>query len=241
MPDAKSGTKRIVELDRIDALIEPFDWAFARDHVREIEAYWERETSGKLGFYDGEVLIQHRGAVEGRVFQAGYSITRYKPFFAWQRMGHPGAQVRNGFAMAALRARDGAYLLGVMSAHTANAGRVYFAAGTPDRGDIVDGQVDLLGSVVRELSEETGLTVEDVAIGEGWTAVLGASNVAFMRPVMIDCPARDARQLILDRMKALPEQELSDIVVVGGPQDIDPVRMPAFQVAYLEWVFRCGA
>ncbi len=50
--------------------------------------------------------------------------------------------------MGAVRASDGAFLLGVMGAHTANAGKIYFPAGTPDPDAMSSGEtVDLAGSV----------------------------------------------------------------------------------------------
>lgn len=237
---AADALPEIVGIDDIDAVIEPYDWPFVRDHAEAIEAIWARESEGKPQLFDGEVLIQHRGLIEGRMFRAGYSLTRYKPFLAWNRLGHPPPQVRNGFAMAALRSRDGAYLLGEMGAHTANAGKIYFAAGTPDRDDIVDGRVDLAGSAIRELCEETGIRVGEIDVGSGWTAIFGPVRVAFMRPVFIDLPATEARALMLDRMRHLDEQELADIHIIRSASDLDEARMPLFQQAFLRHAFGGG-
>jgi 8-oxo-dGTP pyrophosphatase MutT (NUDIX family) len=227
----------ILELDDIDAVIEPFDWDFQRSHEHEIETIWQREISGKPEMFNGRVLIQHRGLADGRIFRCAYSETDYRTFLSWHRLGHPGAPVRNGFGMAALRASDGAFLLGEMAAHTANAGKIYFAAGTPDLDDIVEGKVDLAGSVLREMSEETGLLASEVKTGEGWTAVVSAVRIAFMRRVEIAMPAAEARALMLERMKHLPEQELADIHIVRDLADLDEARMPLFQLAYLRHAF----
>lgn len=229
---------QILELDSIDAHVEPFDWDFPRGHAPDIEAIWARETLAKPEIFNGRVLIQHRGLAEGRIFRCAYGETDYRTFLAWNRLGHPGrAGMRNGFAMAALRASDGAFLLGEMGAHTANAGKIYFAAGTPDLDDVVEGRVDLAGSVLREMSEETGLLASDVQVGEGWTAIVSAVRIAFMRPVSIAMPAVEARTLMLERMKHLPEQELADIHIVRSPADIDEMRMPLFQQIYLRHAF----
>jgi 8-oxo-dGTP pyrophosphatase MutT (NUDIX family) len=239
--DREAPAFTVHPLTGIEARVEPFDWPFARENLGEIETVWARETADKPGLFNGEVLIQHRGSLDGTIFRAGYSPTHYKPFLAWNRLGCPGVPVRNGFAMAALRARDGAFLLGVMAPGTANAGKIYFAAGTPDQNDVLpDGRVDLEGSVLRELTEETGLAASEITIGDGWTGIVGASRVAFMRPVGIDLNANEARALILDRMKGLSEEELADIHIVREPGDIDVERMPPFQVAFLEHAFKTG-
>lgn len=228
----------IVALARVEAQIEPFDWAFASENRPAIEAHWAKLTFGKPAMFNGKIMLQHRAAIEDGVFQAGYFPADYAAFLAWRDFGQPGPAIRNGFAMAALRAADGAFLLGRMGEHTANAGKVYFAAGTPDHEDVrQDGTLDLAGSVTRELCEETGLGLDEIAVAEGWTAVIVPGRVAFMRPVGIDLPAEAARELILARIAEQEEPELSDIVIIRNLADCAGHDMPPFMTAYLAHIF----
>jgi 8-oxo-dGTP pyrophosphatase MutT (NUDIX family) len=232
--------EELIALSEIDARLEAHDWLFAQTHAAEIDEVWARETALRPATFDGRVLLQHRGEVRDGVFHAGYFATSYKPFLSWTRLGWPGDPVRNSFSMAALRARDGAFLLGRMGDHTANAGKVYFAAGTPDMEDVTDdGRVDLAGSVTRELMEETGLRMDELTIGEGWMAVIETTRIAFMRPVSIDLPADEARALMLPRIAHQAEPELADIVIIRSAADIieDQRIMPRFMQRYLAHMF----
>jgi 8-oxo-dGTP pyrophosphatase MutT (NUDIX family) len=228
----------IVALDRVEARIEAFDWGFARERADEIAVHWAKLTVGKPSMFNGRIMLQHRAAIEDGVFRAGYFGADYAAFLAWRDFGQPAPAIRNGFAMAALRAADGAFLLGRMGDHTANAGKVYFAAGTPDEEDVrPDGTLDLAGSVTRELCEETGLTLDEISVAERWMAVIVPGRVAFMRPVGIELPAEAARELMLARIARQDEPELSDIVVVRNLADCAAYDMPPFMTSYLAHMF----
>ena len=232
----ENGT--IVSLSRVDAQVEPYDWAFACENAELIATHWADISAGKPAMFNGRVMLQHRAAIRDGVFEADYFETDYAAFMAWRDVGYPGPAIRNGFAMAALRANDGAFLCGRMADHTANAGKVYFAAGTPDREDVrPDGTLDLAGSVTRELGEETGLRMEELTVGEGWTALIEQGRIAFMREVRIDLPADQARALMLERMKHLEEEELSDIVIVRDLAETENHDMPPFMRRYLAHMF----
>lgn len=228
----------IVALDRVEARVEAFDWAFARERADEITAHWARLTVGKPSMFNGRIMLQHRAAIADGVFRAGYFGADYAAFLAWRDFGLPKPAIRNGFAMAALRAADGAFLLGRMGEHTANPGKVYFAAGTPDEEDVrPDGTLDLAGSVTRELCEETGLTLDEISVDERWMAVIVPGRVAFMRPVAVSWSAEDARALMLERIARQDEPELSDIVIVRTLADCAGYDMPPFMTSYLVHIF----
>lgn len=236
-----SADDRVLDVTSVDARLEEYHWNFSQERRADIDAHWQKLIADKPKMFNGRVLLQHWGHLHEGVFKAGYFETDYADFIAWHHFGYPPPAMRNGFAMAALRARDGAFLLGEMAPHTVNAGKIYFAAGTPDRNDVrADGRVDLAGSLVRELREETGLREGEFSVGSRWTIVLSGVRVAFMRPVTIDLPAQEARALIRSRLLAEAEPELSDIVIIRSAAECDQERMPVFMQQYLRHAFATG-
>src|SRR6516164_8050235 len=162
---------RVIRLDRLELRFSPRPWRFAQQCRPQIDAHFAHLRERNPHLWNGRILLLHDFALAPDVFRGDYLETDYASFLAWRDWDFPDHSIRNCFGMAALRGADGAFLLGVMADHTANAGKVYFAGGTPDPNDIDGGQVDLHGSVLRELSEETGLSTREVVPERGWYAV----------------------------------------------------------------------
>ncbi|CAM5764907.1 hypothetical protein LMIY3S_01305 [Labrys miyagiensis] len=224
---------QIVELDEIDCRFEPRPWAFAEENHAAIATHWEEVIRQKPASFNGRILLLHRWEISGRRFRGSYLMTDYASFLAWRDFGTPGEPKWNCFAMAALQAADGAFLLGEMAEHTSNAGAIYFAAGTPDPSDLDGDMVNLAGSVTRELEEETGVSPRDVTIAAGWTAVFHGPRIAMMKTVRSPVPAGALKARIEGFLAADSQPELSRMHVVRSRDDLVADRMPAFQRAYL--------
>jgi 8-oxo-dGTP pyrophosphatase MutT (NUDIX family) len=220
-----------IEARRLDA-----DWPWARENRDLVDAHWRRLTAANPALYKGRVLIRRTQALVDRHLSLGYVETDYASFIAFRDHGFPDPTAGNSFALAALRAGDGAWLLGRMGDHTANAGKVYFPAGTPDPEDVLpDGTVDLAGSVLRELAEETGLIAEEVEVTDRWTAVFAGARTAMMREIRVPGSAEAERERIRAFLAGEKCPELADICIVRSPEDIDPAAMPLFMQAFLRF------
>jgi len=222
----------IVPIDRLEVGFAPFRWRFAEARSDDIAAHFAARRQATPQLWNGRVLLMRDFAIRdgtlcGMYFEAGFA-----EFLAWRDWNFPDPAVVNCFAMGALRASDGAYLMGVMSDHTANAGRIYFPSGTPDPDDVRGETVDLLGNVMRELAEETGLTAADVSVAPGWHAVVDASRVAMMKRIDAPYPASQVRTTILRHLASETQPELRDVRIVRSAADFDP-GMPRFVTAYL--------
>ncbi len=220
-------------VEAVDCRLDDRPWAWAEAEAARIDAHWATLVARKPALYDGAVLLMHSGRVDGSVFRGSYLFTRFSRFMAWRDFGSPDRSIRNGFAMAALRSADGAWLLGEMGAHTANAGQVYFPSGTPDPSDIRDGRVDLAGSVARELEEETGLSAAEARFEPAWTIVEAGQKVAFLQTVTVDADADALRARIHDFLTRDPQPELARIHIARSRADITPA-MPDFVAGFLE-------
>lgn len=229
---------RIVAVAELDLVYEPAPWVFAQSRADEIAAHWAARKAILPRLFNGRVLLSGSHAFVPRVdgatiLRAAYFETDYKAFLAWRDFGFPDAQVCNCFSMAALQASDGAFLLGEMAAHTANAGLVYFAAGTPDPSDIVDGRVDLAASVRRELLEETGISADEVAMAEDWTVVCAPARVACMKIMRMAETAQAIKSRIESYLSEDSHAELRRMHIVRRKREIDALNSPRFVADFL--------
>ncbi len=223
---------------RVEARCVPTPWTWAEQNREWIAANWKRRTADKPKMFNGRVLLLSDIAFEQDLCRNTYFETSYADFIAWMDRGYPDRGVANGFAMGALRGSDGAFICGVMGAHTANAGRIYFAAGTPDPSDLrPDGSVDLATSITRELHEETGLTEADCRVDDEWIIVDRWPTVALLRMVTLPMTASEGAEMIRATIGTQHEPELSDVRIVRGPEDIDPQKMPLFLQSFFHWTF----
>lgn len=224
----------------VHALALRFDqqpWPFERERRADIDAHFATLQRAKPQVWNGRLLLFHRGEIAGGILRGAYLETDFASFIAWRDWGFPDKSMRNCFPMAALRAADGAFLLGVMGQHTASAGQVYFPAGTPDPSDIVGDAVDLDGGVMRELTEETGLTGADVTPEPGWIATPLGPRIALMKVMQSPEQAEPLRARIRAFLATQAQPELCDIRIVRGVADLDPM-MPPYVAAFLASRFR---
>jgi 8-oxo-dGTP pyrophosphatase MutT (NUDIX family) len=225
-----------IAIDGLELDIAPHAWPFAQERRNDIDDHFAALRRSKPELWNGRVLLMKDAAIADGVLRGTYFETGFADFMAWRDWGFPDRAVHNCFSMGALRGSDGGFLLGVMSAFTANAGRIYFPAGTPEPADIVGGTVDLLGSVLRELQEETGLDPAEFSVAPDWTAVDRGPRLALMKASQADRPAEALREEVLRHLATEARPELADIRIVRSPDDFDPA-MPDFVTVYLCYVW----
>jgi pyridoxine kinase len=226
------GVPSVLHVDRLDLSFVPKPWAWAEKRRAEIDALFADMRRKKPALWNGRVLLMHRQMIEHGVLRGEFIETDYASFVAWKHLGRPHAEVRDCFSAAAIQSSDGAFLLGVMGAHTFNAGKVYFPCGTPDPNDIVGGKVDFEHSVRRELLEETGLAMDDFTPEPGWTMVVDGSLIGQIKVVRARESAKALHARILAFLARDKRPELADIRVVYGPGDFDQA-MPRYVTAFL--------
>jgi 8-oxo-dGTP pyrophosphatase MutT (NUDIX family) len=221
----------IVRIKHLDLVLRPSPWGFAGDRRADIAAHFA-ELCRHKPLWNGRVLLARNGRIDGDAFRAEYFETDFASFISWRDWGWPDRNVFNGFGMGAIRSADGAFLLGEMGTHTANAGKIYFPAGTPEPNDLRDGRVDLADSVRREVAEETGLTEADYIAEDGWTMVRAATLVGFMRVLRASDDADTLKRRIEAFLACETQPELSAIHVVRRMSDC-PAAVTAHVRAFL--------
>ena len=216
----------------LDLGFEPGRWPFANEKCADIEAHFAVKKREKP-IWNGRILLGRDPAFTAERFSARYFDVDFASFLAWRDWGFPDRSVFNGFGMGALRCSDGAFVLGEMAGHTANAGRVYFPSGTPDPDDLKGDAVDIAGSVAREVEEETGLRPEEYRASAHWDCVVSGAVIAMIRILEVDVTGESLRARIEANLARQSQPELSRIHLVRERRDLT-TAMPRFVTAFIE-------
>jgi hypothetical protein len=223
----------IHRVTQLDLKFEPWSWPFADERRADIAAHFALKQREKPKMWNGPILLARNPVFAGDRFSASYFDVDFASFLAWRDWGFPDKDVFNGFGMGALRCSDRAFVLGEMSQHTANAGRIYFPSGTPDLNDVSDGAVDMPGSVGREVEEETGLTSRDYQPGAHWDCVVSGSAIALIRILDVDGSGEALQARIEANLARQSQPEFAAIHLVRASSDLT-AAMPRFVTAFIE-------
>jgi hypothetical protein len=221
---------------KLDLTFTDWQWPFAAEQRARIDAHFADEQRKIPDLFNGRVLLGRNHRFIGDELHAGYFETDFASFLAWRDWGFPDEAVFNGFGAGALRASDGAFVLGEMAANTSNAGKIYFASGTPDRSDLRGSVVDLADSIRRETLEEIGLVESDYRAADVWDVIIARGVVAMVRMLDADLSGAALKAKIEANIAAQAHREFSAIHLVRSTAELND-RMPLYVRAFLQAQF----
>jgi 8-oxo-dGTP pyrophosphatase MutT (NUDIX family) len=234
----RAANIEIVEVDRIEFVVEPWSWPFASERRADIDRFFADMQRQRSHLWNGRVLMLRHHEVRGRVLHGSCFETDYASFVAWRDWSFPDLGVDNIFPASALRGADGGFLVGEMAPYTAGNGQLCFPGGTPDLDDIrAGGILDVEANLKRELMEETGLALDELVAESGWTIVHDRGFFALMKRVRAPVNAEDLRARVLRHNAKEAEPEFVGFKIVRGPDDLES-RMRDYLRAYIEYEWR---
>lgn len=226
------------EITDVRLRLRPGEWPIADDMRPRIDAHWAACLSANPHLWNGRVLgtiapgepggiAVRDGVLTGEAVEGDFA-----GFLAWRDWGFPEIGIRNLFGSALVLSSDGALILGVMGATTANAGRIYPPGGSLEPADVdADGNVDVIASIERELREETGL-IAALATMEGMLAAFDGPRVSIGRIFRFPQPADDLVSIIMAELDRQRERELARVVAFRTAAELDRPDVTAYSRAF---------
>ncbi|MBX5157893.1 NUDIX hydrolase [Rhizobium sp. NZLR8] len=224
----------------VNLRVLPGSHPFVLAEEAAIRENWAKETAANPALFDGRLVFQQRLSFSEDGIAGEGHVTPFSAFMWWRRQ----PQRQGGlhiFAYPVLESADGALVAIRMGAHTANPGQVYFAAGSLEQEDIVDGRCDIEANMRREVHEETGLDLADAAAGPGLYASYSRRTVTLMRLFRFDMTADEMVKRIEAHMLVAEDKEIAGAVAI---RSADPSAHPynISMLPVISWYFgKAGA
>lgn len=224
----------IVPVSAIAVRLDPGRHPFEAANAEAIEANWQREVAVNSALFDGTiVLLAELAYVDGRLTGRCHAV-RYATLLYWRKNRMQGAE--HAFAHAALVSSEGALVAIRMAGHTANPGRIYFAAGSFEPFDFRDGLVDVEANMAREVGEETGLDISATPHDPLYHLFSqNGATVIFRRCYLVETAEKIAAR-IADFVASEEQSEIDGAVIIRSGDNLPEGVMP-YMKAIIDWHF----
>ena len=225
----------VVPVDAVDVRLDDQVHPFEAANWEAIAANWQAEHAANPALFNGTMVLLSELALKDRRLIGRCHPVQYATMLYWRRnKGAPG--IEHSFAFPALVAADNALVAIRMGPHTANPGRIYFAAGSFEPHDFVDGKVDMAGNMAREVREETGLDISNARTDpHAHLFSVNHSSVIFRR-YWLDEDAETLATRIEAFVASEPEPEIEGPVIIRSIEDA-PDGMVAHMAEIVRWHF----
>lgn len=226
---------QILPVDVVDVRLDPEPHPFEIDNAAAIAANWATEQALRPAVFDGTVVLLSELAYRDNRLTGRCHAIRFSTFMLWRKL-KPVTSAEHAFAHAMLISSDNALVAIRMGAHTANAGKVYFAAGSFEPEDFSDGQVNLDYNMAREVREETGLDLGQASREERCYALSGDSGTVIVRCYRMAETADELAAQISRFVASETDPEIEGPVIIRGMHDLPEGLMPHMR-ALAAWHF----
>jgi 8-oxo-dGTP pyrophosphatase MutT (NUDIX family) len=224
-----------VPIKSLDLHLRAGSWGFADAEKTQIEEHWRKLAGDNPKIWNGDVLICTNAELKDGGLKGDFLKTDYASFVAWRDWGWPDKSVCNLFGSAAVLSSDRAVLYGRMAGHTLNAGKIYPPGGSLEMMDVkADGRVDVMGSIIRELEEETGLEAADAEAGE-LLAIFDERRLSVAQVFRFADRAEALAAKVRHYLRCAHEDELSDVEVIDSSSQF-ATTIPPYAVALARYL-----
>lgn len=233
-----------VHLTSIHLAIRAAPLAFSPATTDAIAAYWVERSAGNPALFNGSAFLFDHFAIDpdAGTLAAKGAPTDFATFLYW-RHHRDDLPLSHAFPVGALVTADDKLIIGRMSQHTANAGKVYPPAGSFDANDLIPdadggGTLDPIANIAREIGEEIGLDIGRLTAEPGWLLLPSSPRAyAFIKIFRMTETSADVGPDLRRHIAEDPHQELEDVLFVDFATRFEPETVSPYVnhlLAYLE-------
>ena len=215
--------------------LDPAPHPFEAANGLAIEENWAREKAAQPALFNGEVMLLSNLRYREARLEGLCHMVRYATFLLWRR-SQPVGSAEHAYTHAMPVTSDNALILVRMAPHTANANRVYFAAGSFEPRDFSAGKADIDFNMMREVREETGIDLNGLERDPHYHLRSTAGATVIFRRYFLGEPAEQVAERIRAFIAAEDDPEIVEPVIVRSPADL-PDNLALHIPAMVDWHF----